>query len=115
MLTGKQREAIRAIVVEEIADLEETLASLKERTQPIAPDASLGRLSRLDAMMHKGTAEHLQADASRRLAHLRDKLHTIDLPDFGKCAVCQQPISFERLKAAPESVICIDCARRRNP
>ena len=31
---------------------------------------------------------------------------------YGDCDACQAPIALARLRAAPESVLCIDCARR---
>jgi DnaK suppressor protein len=32
---------------------------------------------------------------------------------YGRCDRCGKPIARARLRAAPESVLCIDCARLR--
>ena len=44
-------------------------------------------------------------DVSRALLRLRD-------PDFGLCVDCGAAIAFDRLKAEPQALRCVDCAGR---
>ena len=56
-----------------------------------------------------------QADWSRDLDELRglDAAHErIESGDYGVCAECGRDIGFERLRATPTAVRCIDCQTR---
>jgi hypothetical protein len=48
--------------------------------------------------------------AKTRLARPKQALKNIDDPDFGLCRECGEEIALKRLKAMPESELCIDCA-----
>jgi DnaK suppressor protein len=37
-------------------------------------------------------------------------LKNIDVPEFGLCKECGKQIALKRLKAIPESELCIGCA-----
>lgn len=51
-------------------------------------------------------------DRDRRLAaKIRSALARIDAGTFGTCVACGQPIPAERLRARPETDLCIDCKR----
>jgi DnaK suppressor protein len=51
-------------------------------------------------------------DRDRRLAvKIQSALARIDAGTFGTCISCGQPIPEERLRARPETDLCIDCKR----
>jgi DnaK suppressor protein len=51
-------------------------------------------------------------DRDRRLAaKIQSALARIDAGTFGTCLACEQPIPEERLRARPETDLCIDCKR----
>jgi DnaK suppressor protein len=52
-----------------------------------------------------GSLELSEARVARALAKLAEG-------SYGVCDGCGGPIAADRLAAAPESVLCIDCARR---
>jgi DnaK suppressor protein len=52
-----------------------------------------------------GSLELSEARVARALAKL-------DEGTYGVCDGCGEPIAPARLAAAPESVLCIECARR---
>jgi len=110
VLTQTQREELRKIIVDEIAGLETQIESLREKVRPIAPDCSLGRLTRLEAMGEKQVNETLLRQSELRLTRLRNALQRIDREEFGLCIECEEPIGFPRLKVRPESLRCIECA-----
>lgn len=110
MLSKAHREELRAIILEEIQSLEESLESLTAQSQTVAPDNALGRLTRMDAIVQQSTAEHLKSDAIQRMTQLRKRLEEIDSPEYGLCARCHEPIAIERLKAVPNAPLCIACA-----
>jgi DnaK suppressor protein len=49
-------------------------------------------------------------DRERKLlAKIDSVLDRINDGTYGMCEACGEPISFERLKARPETTLCIDC------
>jgi DnaK suppressor protein len=96
--------------------LEEIQARLAELARPPEAGAGIGfgkrigdgtteAVSRLTDIGVGGSLEVTEA----RLARARAKL---DQGTYGACDSCGAPIAPARLRAAPDSVLCIDCARR---
>jgi DnaK suppressor protein len=110
MLSDEERKELEESIRNEIADLERQITELREKTRPIAPDCSLGRLTRLEAMGEKQVNETVLRESERRLVRLRNAFARLEHPDFGLCIECDEPIGIERLKIRPESVRCIECA-----
>ena len=109
MLPEKDRRRLRAIIKRELEKLDASMEGMRETARPVSPDCSIGRLSRMDSMLTKGTADHLLANASRRRALLKSQLEKINRPEYGLCARCREPIPIERLKAVPDAVMCVPC------
>ncbi len=103
---------IQKHIEERCIDLKARILELEENTKPIAPDVSLGRLTRLDAMQLNAVSGASLENCRIELDALEQKLFSIDDPNFGLCRVCGQTINIERIKAMPESDICIVCAAR---
>ncbi len=110
MLPEEDRQELRSIILEEIRKLEESREGLRDGAKPVVPDNSLGRLTRMDSIVHKSTAEHVLNDLMQRLGQLKDRLNKIESPSYGLCAKCKLSIAIERLKAAPDAIFCIQCA-----
>jgi DnaK suppressor protein len=68
-------------------------------------DGTLEAVSRMTDAEVGATLEPGQERAERALAKL-------DEGTYGTCDACGGPIGAPRLKAAPDSVLCIECARR---
>ncbi len=110
-MDDKQKSALRARMLEEIETLKAALPGLEAGTKPVAPDAAIGRLSRLDTMINQGVADQGIANAKQRILRLENALSRLDDdPDFGLCRDCGQPIPLARLLALPESLCCVECA-----
>jgi DnaK suppressor protein len=101
------REKIRA----EIIKTESVIIDYEELTQPVSPDDSIGRLTRMDAIQNKSIAEAALREARDKLNKLKFALTHIDKPDFGKCAKCGSQIPIGRILLRPESPYCVHCAR----
>jgi len=109
----REKTQLKAHIEAEIDKLDAQLASLKERLRPIAPDCSLGRLTRMEALSEQEVARKIYEEAQRRKVRLQNALSRIDKEDFGICIECDEPIGIERLKIRPESVRCVACASER--
>lgn len=68
-----------------------------------------GTTEAISRITEAGVGESLEiseARVARALAKLEEH-------SYGTCDGCGEPIAAARLRAAPESAVCIDCARRR--
>ena len=112
-MTEEDKKALKDRIKEEIKKLEVEMERLEEATQPISPENSLGRISRMDAINNKGVAEAAYRNAKSKMSKLQIAIDKVELPGFGNCAHCKQPIRPARLMYMPESTRCIRCADRR--
>jgi len=110
-VTTEDRKSLKVKILENIKKFEAEIIRLEEATKPIAPENSLGRVSRMDAINNKGVAQASLHSAQKRLVKLKISLDKIDDPDFGNCANCKNPIQAGRLMFMPESANCVRCAR----
>ncbi len=51
----------------------------------------------------------LSSKSRRYLYHIDEALHRIKEGSYGKCHVCGENISMERLRAVPHARLCIQC------
>jgi DnaK suppressor protein len=100
--------------------LRERQAELRERIAGLARPPERGALLGFGKRIGDGTTEAIsrltdvgvgtslevsEERVARALAKLEDGT-------YGVCDACGGPIAPARLRAAPESVLCIECARR---
>lgn len=110
-MTDEQKADLVAKINETIIQTEKEIKRLEPMVQPIKPENSLGRISRMDAINNKGVAEVSMRSNKRKLGKLKAALLKIDEPGFGACARCRRPIATARLMLMPESTNCVRCAR----
>lgn len=109
-MTEEEKSEIKEIIETNIHTLNEQIAILEEKVKPIAPDCSLGRLTRLEAMGEQHVNNKILDESKLRLARLTNALSRIDKPMFGMCIECEEPIGMGRMRIRPESVRCVECA-----
>jgi len=102
---------IKELIQREIDKTEALVIEYRENSQPIAPDVSIGRISRMDAINNKSVTEAALRQAEHKLARLKYVLSIADKPEFGKCSKCGAPIPLGRILVRPESILCVKCAK----
>lgn len=112
-MTKEEKSALLLKINEKIIQAEAEIAHLEETTKPIAPENSLGRISRMDAINNKGVAEAALRSSQKKLNKLKLAISMIDQPGFGNCTMCKKKIATGRLMFMPESQRCINCADRK--
>lgn len=105
--------ALKQKILDLIKKTEDDLVELEDMTQPVVPENSLGRISRMDAINNKSVMEASLRNNKRKLSKLRAALQNIDLDDFGLCSDCKNPIPEARILFMPETNQCVRCASRR--
>ncbi|MEX2632854.1 MAG: TraR/DksA C4-type zinc finger protein [Balneolales bacterium] len=110
MLKPHERQKLKEIILEQIELAKSDIVELKEVTKPIAPDVSLGRISRMDAINNKSVNEAGLRQTQAKLRRLEKAFEDIDQPTFGMCIRCGNPIPYGRLEFMPASKKCVSCA-----
>lgn len=109
-LTKEEKNELKERIETNTRTLKEQIAILEEKAKPIAPDCSLGRLTRLEAMGEQHVNNKILDESKLRLARLTNALLRVDKPMFGICIECEEPIDIGRMRIRPESVRCVECA-----
>ena len=106
-----EKQALKERIEEEIEKTTDAVAKYEEVAKPVAPENSIGRISRMDAINNKSVTEAALRTAKRKLKKLQLALSKIDEdPNFGHCKRCKKIIQSQRLMLMPESQYCVKCA-----
>jgi len=105
----------------EIQEMKERLLSLKaellaiqesgrEAARPVQLDqASVGRLSRMDAIQAQSMALAVGKRREEQLARIAGALRRMESDDFGYCFLCGEEIGLDRLQFDPTTTRCVNC------
>ena len=111
-MTQKEKNQIKIQIQKGLELLEKQIKALEEKTKPITPDCSLGRLTRLEAMGEQHVNHKILDEDKLRLTRLQNAFLRIDKPMFGICIECEEEIPIGRMMIRPESVRCVACANK---
>jgi DnaK suppressor protein len=113
-MTQKEKKSLKEKIEKEIVNTKEQIERLKKKVEPIKPDCSLGRLTRLEAMGELHVNNKILDESKVHLTRLQNALLRIDKPMFGICIECEEQIGIGRMSIRPESVRCVECAENLN-
>ena len=102
---------MRQKIEDEIEKTQRLIDEYKELTKPIAPENSIGRISRMDAINNRAVTESALRQAIDKLSKLRLVSTKFGSADFGICLKCKKPIPLGRILVKPESIYCVNCAQ----
>ncbi len=108
-MTNHNLAQIKKKIQEDLFSMQDEIEALKEKTKPITPDCSLGRLTRQEMIQEQQVNEHALHEAEIRVNKLKYALGKVDKESYGICAECEEEIIFERLMLLPESTHCVAC------
>ncbi|TCM87563.1 TraR/DksA family transcriptional regulator [Rhodovulum steppense] len=92
--------------------LRQASAATGEARRPVQLDqASVGRLSRMDAMQQQSMAAAQEARRQARGRALEAAIRRIESDEFGWCDLCGEFIGEKRLDVDPTLTRCVGCAR----
>ena len=97
ILTSREQEVLDRIVAND------------DLIKPVAPDASLGRLTRLDALQDQQMALNTVRRLEAQLQQIRAAKACIKAGTYGECPKCGDLIERSRLQAVPEAPFCLSC------
>ncbi len=108
-MSPNEIQKIEALVYQKITELTDEISELEELTKPVPLDASIGRVSRMDAINNKSINEAALREKRKLITRLDRTLDLITEKDFGICTKCGQPIPFGRLEYMPHTTRCVQC------
>ncbi len=108
----EDKKALKTKIEELIVKYDQDIIETEKMTQPIAPENSLGRVSRMDAINNKSVMEASLRNKISKRNKLKMALTQIGQPGFGNCSSCKKEINPARLMYMPEVTLCIRCADR---
>jgi DnaK suppressor protein len=107
------RVGLKKQIVEEIELQKHLIESFTETSKPVSPDNAIGRLTRMEAISSQNISEASLNSAQAKLVKLNNALSKVDLPGFGICVRCNNPIPQGRIMLMPEIVLCVFCAEKK--
>jgi len=111
-MTNSEKEELKSIIDEQIKSVTEEIEELKELTKPVKLDASVGRLSRMDAINNKAINDKQLREKKSTLQKLERAQERYEEDKLGKCLKCGNEIPFGRLKFMPYTTRCVQCSGR---
>ena len=111
-MNKQERAELKQKIIEEISTQKHLIKSFTETSKPIAPDNAIGRLTRMEAIGSQGISEASLKSSKVKLEQLEKALEKINLPEFGICIRCANPIPQGRIMLIPESVVCVTCVEK---
>ena len=111
-MTESEEKEIKKIIEDQIDSVREEIEELKELTKPVKLDASVGRLSRMDAINNKAINDKQLREKKSTLQKLERALERYEDDKLGTCLKCGNEIPFGRLKFMPYTTRCVQCAGR---
>ena len=102
---------VRDALDRRLHDVRQAIDSTADSRKPVELDqASVGRLSRMDAMQMQAMARASERLRNQEIERIKATLKRIDDGEFGYCVVCGEAIAPERLAIDPTIPTSIGCA-----
>lgn len=109
-MTPAEKAALKEKVQGDLEAVAQEIVELEGLTQPIPPDAAIGRISRMDAINNRSINEAALRAAREKQKKLTTTLKYIDRENFGVCAKCDNTIPQGRMLLMPHATRCVQCA-----
>ncbi len=111
-------DAERAELVEQLGVLRDELRATLQATAEAAgtvhlDQAAVGRISRVDALQAQQMVAEQRRRSTLRLKQVVNALERASDDEYGECLACGEPIGYARLRARPESPLCVACSEQR--
>ena len=107
------RAELKKQIIEEIEVQKHLIGNFTETSKPVSPDNAIGRLTRMEAISSQNMSEASLNSAKAKLVKLEKALSKVNLPGFGICVRCKNPIPQGRIMLIPENVLCVSCAEKK--
>lgn len=108
-MTDSEKAKLKTIISTRIEETKAEITELQELVKPIPLDASIGRVSRMDAINNKTINESSLREKQQQLKKLERAQENAESDTFGRCTKCGEEIPFGRLEYMPHTTRCVQC------
>jgi len=105
----ERKDKLILVIKSKIKSINSDISELEELIKPIPLDASIGRISRMDAINNKTINESSMREKKKTLQQLERALENSGSKNFGICNKCGNEIPFGRLEYMPHTTRCVQC------
>jgi DnaK suppressor protein len=109
-MKAEEKKKLLTLIENQIRDTKAEISELVELTKPVSLDASIGRVSRMDAINNKSINDSALREKKGILQKLERAVERSEKDDFGNCMKCGEEIPFGRLEYMPYTTRCVKCA-----
>lgn len=111
-LTDGQIAELRQILEDIRRGIEAQLDASRDDAKPVDLDEPIGRLTRMDALQQQSMTKASRRSLDARLKQVAGALAAVQDGSYGFCVHCDESIGYSRLRARPESRLCVRCQER---
>ena len=109
--TDPDLAGLRQRLEQRLHDVRAASQATAQDRQPVELDqASVGRLSRMDAMQVQAMAVASEQMRAAEIRKIEATITRLDAGDYGYCVTCGEEVAAKRLLADPIVPTCIQCA-----
>ena len=108
-LSASERRELRERLERDRDELGRGLTGATKSAKPVDLDQPIGRVSRIDAIQQQQMAQEQRRRLRLRLQRTEAAIVAFDEDAYGSCNGCDEPIPYRRLKARPETPLCLTC------
>ncbi len=108
-LTNSQTEELARALDVLRREIQAAIEAARPGGKPVDLGLPIGRLSRMDAIQQQHMAQAGISAMELRLQQIATALAASTAGTYGTCRRCEEPIGFKRLKAKPETPLCLRC------
>ncbi len=113
-MTDNDIQRFKQLLEEQRDELMASQQMAQSATETVELDqASVGRVSRMDAMQSQSMAVETTRLRQQQLRKISSALALIESGDYGFCSVCDDEINPKRLEIDPASTMCVPCASKQ--
>lgn len=113
-ISAEQVSELAALLRARRQQLEARLGAVEPSTRPVELDQqAVGRVSRIDAIAQQQMDSARMHNVEEGLRAVIVAQSRVESGDYGYCIDCDQPIAYQRLAITPETILCLDCASKR--
>ncbi len=106
-------ERYQTLLVERREELLAVNEMGEDARKPVELDqATVGRLSRMDAMQNQAMAQATERRRQAELVRIEQAFRRIEAGAYGFCVKCDEEIVAKRLEIDPAVAACVKCAGR---
>ena len=112
--TQSHLTTLRHLLTYRLAEVQADLRAADLRRRSVTETSARGVLDRKDEAMEGQLSvvdERGEERDRRELGEIEAALQRFDAGTYGDCAMCGEPIVFQRLLAQPAAARCADCQR----